>query len=81
MKVDPIDHKELTPEQMILQTAPRHELIHKKPLFILQAVSEELYEVRVRQKTQVINLRLQDSRTPLVECQSIPKFAEEKEHR
>lgn len=62
IKTDGIDHQELTPEKMILQAAARHELIHEKPLFILETVSYKLYEVRVRQLTQVINFSLQDSK-------------------
>ncbi|RWW62025.1 hypothetical protein BHE74_00030866 [Ensete ventricosum] len=51
---------------MILQASPRHEFIHKKSLFILQAVPNKLYKVRMRQLTQVINLRLQDLKKMLL---------------
>ena len=43
-----VNHKKHTSKEMILQAPSRHEFIHKKPLFILQAVSNELYKMRMR---------------------------------
>jgi hypothetical protein len=40
---------ELTPEKMMLQAASWHVLVHKKPLFILRAVTDKLHKIRVGQ--------------------------------
>lgn len=46
-----ISHKiifeKLTPEKMVLQATPRHELVDKKPLFVLQAIPDELHKIGV----------------------------------
>jgi hypothetical protein len=48
----------LTPEKMVLQASSWHELIDKKALLILKAVTQELYEIGVRQLPKVIDFSL-----------------------
>jgi hypothetical protein len=48
----------LTPEQMILQTPTRHELIDKKAMFIFDTVPQKLYEIWVWQLSKVIHFSL-----------------------
>lgn len=50
----------LTPEKVVLQAASRHELVHQKPLFVLEAVADELDKIWVGELPKVIHLSLQD---------------------
>ena len=49
----------LTSEEMILQAALGHELVHEQQLPILHAVAQQPHQVRMRQPPEKVHLRLQ----------------------
>lgn len=44
---------------MFLQAVTSHVFIDQQPVFILTAVSKELYEIRVTELTQIVNFSLE----------------------
>lgn len=48
----------LTFEEMLLQAAPRHELVDEQPVLVLVAVADQFHQVRVPQLPQKDDLRL-----------------------
>ena len=51
-------------EQVVLQAALGHELVHQQPVVVLAAVADELHQVRVAVLPEVAHLRLQACRRP-----------------
>jgi hypothetical protein len=45
-------------EQVVLQAALGHELVHQQPVVVLAAVADELHQVRVAVLSEVAHLRL-----------------------
>jgi hypothetical protein len=58
----------LTFEEVLLQAAPRHELVHEKPVLVFVAIADQFDEVRVPQLPQEENFGLhvvRDSRVSM----------------
>lgn len=52
---------------MVLQAPSRHELVDEKALLILEAVTNKLYEIGVRELAQVVHFGLEYSHEIKVE--------------
>jgi hypothetical protein len=50
----------LTSEEVVLQAALGHELVHQQELPVLHAVPQQPHQVGVRQPPQEVHLRLQE---------------------
>ena len=51
-------------EQVVLQAALGHELVHQQPVVVLAAVADELHQVRVAVLFEVAHLRLHTQACP-----------------
>lgn len=61
---------EHTSEQMILQASSRHEFVHQEPVFVFQAIANQLHKMRMIKLPQVINFCLYKPNKPHVKSYS-----------